>query len=128
MDDQGVHGGTISGRTSVSFSDVVRAHYAWDQQTNGERLHELQEDSPARGVFDDKLRRFEKDAGEIVDAYWCRKQASAAALTRKQGSAPRRLGRGGARGAGEDPPFCVSGWGTAHAGGGADGVHQGGGR
>jgi hypothetical protein len=124
MDDEGVHGGTMSGRTSVSFSDVVRAHYAWDQQTNGERLHELQEDSPARGLFDDKLRRFEKDAGEIVDAYWCRKQASAVALTRKHVPTPRRLGRGGPRGTDEYRLFRVSDWVTADAGGIANVLHE----
>ena len=62
------------GSTHVSFSDVVRAHYAWDRQ-NGEH---------SREAYDDKIRRFERDEGEIIDAYWCRKDASAVALTRKR--------------------------------------------
>jgi hypothetical protein len=60
--------------THVSFSDVVRAHYAWDRQ-NGEH---------SREAYDDKVERFQRDEGEIVDAYWCRKDASAVALTRKR--------------------------------------------
>src|SRR4029078_5201292 len=60
--------------THVSFSDVVRAHYAWDKQ-NGEH---------SRAAYDDTIERFQRDEGEIVDAYWCRKDASAVALTRKR--------------------------------------------
>lgn len=60
--------------THVSFSDVVRAHYAWDKQ-NGEH---------SRDAYDDTIERFQRDEGEIVDAYWCRKDASAVALTRKR--------------------------------------------
>jgi hypothetical protein len=60
--------------THVSFSDVVRAHYAWDKQ-NGEH---------SREAYEDTIERFQRDEGEIVDAYWCRKDASAVALTRKR--------------------------------------------
>ena len=60
--------------THVSFSDVVRAHYAWDKQ-NGEH---------SREAYENTIERFQRDEGEIVDAYWCRKDASAVALTRKR--------------------------------------------
>jgi hypothetical protein len=61
--------------TRVSFSDVVRAHWAWDTQAGS--------DGHSRHAYDDKVARFERDAGEIIDAYWCRKDASAVALTKK---------------------------------------------
>lgn len=129
MADEGAHGATtMGGRTTVSFSDVVRAHYEWDQQakdaaashSNGRRSF----DPPARGAFDDKLRQFEKDAGEIIEAYWCRKQASAVALTRKRVSAPRGLGRRGRRQADEYRLFRVSDWVTADAGEIANVLHE----
>lgn len=82
--------------SNVSFSDVVRAHYAWDQQPG----------DGARETYDDKVTEFERDAGEIIDAYWCRKNASAVALTRKR--APR--------GQAEYHLFRVSDWVTGDAG------------
>ncbi len=62
-----------NGEGRVSFSDVARAHFAWDGE-NG--------DEPRR-EFESKLAAFEAHAGEIVEAYWCRKDASAVALTRR---------------------------------------------
>lgn len=131
MSDEGVHGATVTGPTSVSFSDVVRAHYAWDRQadaaaarpTNGRRGQE-HGDSAARGVFDDKLRQFEKDAGEIVEAYWCRKQASAVALTKKRVAMRGRRGRLGPHHVDEYRLFRVSDWLTADAGEIANVLHE----
>jgi hypothetical protein len=61
----------------VSFSDVARAHFHWDVTSEGV------ERDQARGDFQDKLSRFEQQSGvDIVDAYWCQKQASAVALAR----------------------------------------------
>src|SRR5437870_1194865 len=83
---------TVTQRTRVTFSDVVRAHYAWDTQdnANGERSTAVASNaSPARGTFDDTLTQFERDAGQIVEAYWCRKAASAVALTKKRVSTRR---------------------------------------
>ena len=82
--------------SNVSFSDVVRAHYAWDQQPG----------DGAREAYDDKITAFERDAGEIVDAYWCRTDASAVALTRKRVTRDRA----------EYHLFRVSDWVTGDAG------------
>jgi hypothetical protein len=72
-----------NGKGRVSFSDVARAHFDWDGG-NG--------DAP-RGKFESKLAAFEAHAGEIVDAYWCRKDASAVALTRRDPVRPAGLRR-----------------------------------
>jgi hypothetical protein len=91
--------------THVSFSDVVRAHWAWDKQ-NGEH---------SREAFDEKVKRFERDEGEIVEAYWCRKDASAVALTRKRVTRGR-LGPIGEREEDEYHLFRVSDWVTGAGG------------
>ena len=91
--------------THVSFSDVVRAHWAWDKQ-NGEH---------SREAFDEKVKRFERDEGEIVEAYWCRKDASAVALTRKRVTRGR-LGPIGERHEDEYHLFRVSDWVTGEGG------------
>ena len=72
-----------NGKGRVSFSDVARAHFDWDGG-NG--------DTPRR-EFESKLAAFEARAGEIVDAYWCRKDASAVALTRRDPVQPAGLRR-----------------------------------
>jgi hypothetical protein len=67
-------GQTRDGAPRVSFSDVARAHYEWDARTHGE-------DELARREFECKLELFEAGSRtELVDAYWCRKRASAVAL------------------------------------------------
>ena len=72
-----------NGHRTVSFSDVARAHYEWDR--------DQQQSDAAR--FQETLGRFEADSGEIVDAYWCRKDASAVALTLRRGPKRRAVGR-----------------------------------
>ena len=72
-----------NGEGRVSFSDVARAHFDWDGG-NG--------DAPRR-EFESKLAAFEAHAGEIVEAYWCRKDASAVALTRRDPVQPAGLRR-----------------------------------
>jgi hypothetical protein len=69
----------------ISFSDVARAHYGWDSRSPV--------DSGARKDFDQKLGRFEEQSGELVEAYWCRKEASAVALFRLAPRPPGRLER-----------------------------------
>jgi hypothetical protein len=69
----------------ISFSDLARAHYGWD--------HRSRVDSAARQDFDQKLRRFEEQSGKLVEAYWCRKEASAVALVRLEPAPPGRLQR-----------------------------------
>jgi hypothetical protein len=127
MGDEVVNGARAQtdGSTRVSFSDLVRAHYAWDKrahdapapgskETDSQRSQE--QDSGARGTFDDKLRRFENDAGRITEAYWCRKGASAVALTKKRVSVPGRLGGLGARSSDEYHLFRVTDWVTSDTG------------
>jgi hypothetical protein len=121
MSDEVVHGATAEsdGTTRVSFSDVVRAHYAWDRQakdfsaTESSRRASQEAHAHARDAFDEKLRLFEHDSGQIIDAYWCRKQASAVALTRKR--VPMRGRRGGISSRAEDEYrlFRVSDWVTS---------------
>jgi len=72
-----------NGTGHVSFSDVARAHFDWDQQN----------DEAAREKFESKLNAFETDAGQVIEAYWCRKAASAVALTRRNRERPRGLRR-----------------------------------
>jgi hypothetical protein len=71
-----------NGHGNVSFSELARAHFDWDRKP--------EEDRAAR--FHETLDAFESEAGEIVDAYWCRKDASAVALTLR-----RRAARGPVR-------------------------------
>jgi hypothetical protein len=74
-----------SGATRVSFSELVRAHHQWDAS-----------DDPAASEavyrrFRELLESFEDASGEIVNAYWCREQASAVALTRRETVRSSRL-------------------------------------
>lgn len=120
MGDEGVHGAT-TGRPRVSFSDVVRAHYAWDRQ---ESDSDGSESNGTRSAFEHTLGEFEQDAGEIVEAYWCRKAASAVALTRKRVSTPGRVGRIGSRETDEYRLFRVSDWVTSDGGEIANLLHE----
>lgn len=77
---------TNGNRTArVSFSELVRAHHQWDISTDpaaAESVHHR---------FRQLLGDFEASSGEIVNAYWCREQASAVALTRREIVAAGRL-------------------------------------
>ena len=85
MPQETAHGSpqTKNGHGNVSFSELARAHYDWDRKP--------EEKGAAR--FHDTLDAFESEAGEIVDAYWCRKDASAVALTLRRQPARGRIGR-----------------------------------
>ena len=74
MPAESAHGKTDTGNGRVSFSELVRAHNGPDEQ----RYRAL-------------LTAFEASTGEIVDAYWCRKEASAVALTRRESTRRGRL-------------------------------------
>lgn len=67
-----------NGATRVSFSELVRAHHQWDLSTDPAAT-----ESGYRR-FRQLLSDFEASAGEIINAYWCREQASAVALTRRE--------------------------------------------
>ena len=60
----------------VTFSDLVRAHWAWEQvYASGKRDKEIERE------FRRRWRQFEGRYGRIVDAYWSVRDASAVALT-----------------------------------------------
>jgi hypothetical protein len=61
---------------SISFAELVRAHYDWNRARNGDK------DLEAR--YRQALERFQKQEGELMHAYWARKRASAVALTEKR--------------------------------------------
>lgn len=68
---------------SPFFADLVRAHYAWERELDradgvgSDRLNALQD------AYQQKLDEFRAAEGEIVEAYWCIRKASAVALTDK---------------------------------------------
>jgi hypothetical protein len=116
MPEETAHGALRSGNGSsrVSFSELARAHYRWDQS----------EDSDTRKAFRDAMSSFEGEAGEIIDAYWCRKDASAVALTKKRIPARGRLARVVGPCDDEYRLFRVSDWVTAGTRGVADLLHD----
>jgi hypothetical protein len=67
-----------NGTVRVSFSELVRAHHQWDRSDDPAAAE------PVYRRFRQLLDDFEASAGEIVNAYWCREQASAVALTRRE--------------------------------------------
>jgi hypothetical protein len=79
MPEETAHGSPQNGNghATTSFSEVARAHYDWDRGAEADAGH-----------FRDTLEAFEAESGRIVDAYWCRKDASAVALTVREH--PRR--------------------------------------
>lgn len=72
---------------STSFAELVWAHYLWERElhTNGSARRE----SEAR--YRRALAEFESRHGEIVSCHWSISDASAVALTCKQGWGPLRL-------------------------------------
>ena len=80
MPEVTAHGSTATtnGNGHVSFSELVRAHHAWDTSPDESAAEEV------KRRFQELLASFEAEVGEIVDAYWCRQQAAGVALTRRQ--------------------------------------------
>ena len=78
---------------TVAFSDLVWSQYLWEQ-----RRREMAGRSTDDDAFFTKLKRFEKQEGTIVHAYWSTRAASAVAMTekdrgkRKRWDLPGRLG------------------------------------
>jgi hypothetical protein len=75
MPEETAHGSPQNGNghTTTSFSALARAHFDWDRGAE-----------PESGHFQEALEAFEAASGRIVDAYWCRKDASAVALTLRE--------------------------------------------
>jgi len=65
----------------VSFPELVWAHHLYIQELHRDgELH-----GPTEAEYRDKLDRFVREHGRILNAYWCTSEASAVALTEKQG-------------------------------------------
>jgi hypothetical protein len=67
----------------VTFSDLVRAHRGWEQALY-EHEHHPRRQGPGSTLeegFRDRRRKFERRNGQILDAYWSVRDASAVALT-----------------------------------------------
>jgi hypothetical protein len=64
----------------VSFPELVWAHFLWQREVHDEQtLH-----GEAEHDFQRLLRDFEKAHGEIRNAYWCTREASAVAITEQR--------------------------------------------
>jgi hypothetical protein len=84
---------------ALVFPELIWKHYCWQHAVhperyakgrNGHRPHDGDTPQLYRS-YQRALERFEDDAGEIVDAYWCLTDASAVVLTTKRTSRwPRR--------------------------------------
>ena len=65
---------------SVSFPELVWAHFVRQKE-----LHDSGGiDSAEEQVYRERLKRFKDEHGELVNAYWCRYEASAAAVTERR--------------------------------------------
>ena len=65
----------------VTFSDLVRAHRAWEQELYEHERHHKEPDKAIEREFRRKWRQFEGKYGRIDDAYWSVRDASAVAFT-----------------------------------------------
>jgi hypothetical protein len=75
------------GTRDVTFPELVRAHHLWETSTDAA----TGEARLAR--FKELLESFQEASGQVIDAYWCHKTASAVALTRREVYKRGRLGR-----------------------------------
>ncbi len=75
-----------------SFAELVWAHHLWREQLRGldGRADGRDLDVPLEAAYRRKLTAFQRHNGRIVDAYWCRSEASAVAITAKE---PARFAR-----------------------------------
>lgn len=71
----------ISVAESVSFPELVWAHFLHIKEMKEGELH-----GPTEAEYREKLERFTKENGRILNAYWCTTEASGVALTEKPGS------------------------------------------
>ena len=69
---------TIEAVGGPSFSELVRAHYKWEQSRpvrNGAVRHKAQDE------FKERLAEFQREEGRLASVYWSTRNASAVALT-----------------------------------------------
>ena len=66
-----------------SFAELVWAHFLWRHQLQrlGEGADGRDLEVPLERAYRRKLAAFEARNGRLVDAYWCRSEASAVAIT-----------------------------------------------
>jgi uncharacterized membrane protein YeaQ/YmgE (transglycosylase-associated protein family) len=74
-----------SSSMAPSFAELVWAHFLWRHQLQGLGVASDGRDLevPLERAYRRKLEAFEARNGRIVDAYWCRSEASAVAITRR---------------------------------------------
>lgn len=72
-----------SSGTAPSFAELVWAHFLWRNQLQnlGGTRDGRDLEVPLEHAYRRKLEAFEQRNGRIVDAYWCRSEASAVAIT-----------------------------------------------
>lgn len=73
---------TMAGDT---FPELVWAHWTWERDVHGRRAADPEVEAEYRAA----LAAFEREHGEIIEAYWSTRRASAVAVTIKR--APRPL-------------------------------------
>jgi uncharacterized membrane protein len=68
-----------------SFAELVWAHYLWRRQLQELEARQARRELhvPLETAYRRRLDAFERHNGRIVDAYWCRSEASAVAITSK---------------------------------------------
>ena len=82
----------VPGEDRITFSDVVRAHKAWEHELY-EYEHEGRKQGPRKAIEDEfrnRWAKFEMRYGRIDDAFWSIRDASAVALTIKEEPVRRR--------------------------------------
>jgi DNA-binding SARP family transcriptional activator len=71
----------------VTFAELVWEHFRWERERRDAGVASQETEARYRA----KLAAFERREGTIADAYWCRHEASAAALTVRAPSPLQRL-------------------------------------
>ena len=89
--DEGEDGSAPS-HGALVFPELIWKHYCWQHALHPERYEKGRNGDRAQNgdvrqlyrSYRSTLEKFEDDAGDIVDAYWCLTDASAVVLTSKQ--------------------------------------------
>jgi hypothetical protein len=84
--------GTAPSHGALVFPELIWQHYCWQHALHPERYEKGRNGDRAQNgdvrqlyrSYRRTLDKFEDDAGDIVDAYWCLTDASAVVLTSKQ--------------------------------------------
>jgi len=71
----------LAAAEAVAFPELVWAHYLRQKELYKEEMH-----GPREAEYREQLGRFVQEQGPVLNAYWCRNEASAVALTEKKGN------------------------------------------